>query len=107
MNKQESGLSYLKPQELLETSLQFQEQAFIVSECPASVFDAWISEVVGRIKNVDRQKWELYEKWRIINKCLEAEVLQVTTGEHGQLLDYVPEDEAEVEDKPASEAVGA
>jgi hypothetical protein len=91
LNKQESGLSYLKPQELLETSLRYEEQTFIVSECPANIFDTWISEVVGRIKNVDRQKWELFEKWRIINKCLEHGVLQVTTGEDDtRLLGYVP-----------------
>lgn len=82
----------------MEISFQWNEQTFIISESPANVFDAFISEVVGRIKNVDRQKWELYEKWRIINYCLEREALQITSGEDGkQLLGYILEDEPVVE----------
>lgn len=80
---------------------------YVIRSAPANVFDAFISEVVGRIKNVDRQKWELHEKWRIINYCLERGALQLTTGDDGQLLGYVPEDEAVVADETASEAVGA
>lgn len=63
--------------------------------------------MVESIKNVDRQKWELHEKWRIINYCLKGGVLQLTTGETGQLLEVVPDEEPEEAHEPASEAVGA
>ena len=68
---------------------------YVIRSAPANVFDEFISQVVGSIKNVDRQRWELHEKWRIINYCLGHGVLHLTSGEDGQLLEFVAEDEAE------------
>ncbi len=74
-------------------------------ECPAKVFDAFIHQVVRNVVNVDSQKWEPYEKWRVINRYLEKGLLHLTSGPDGQLLG-VADMEEEV-DEPASEAVGA
>lgn len=104
MNKQESRSSYLKLEETFTTSLQFNEQKFTIEKCPADVFDAFISQVAARgIKNVDRQKWALHEKWRIINFCLVRGVLQLTSGSNSQLLECVVEDDPVVEQLPEGE----
>jgi len=71
------------------------------------VFDAFMQQVVSNIVNVDRQKWEPYEKWRIINYYLKKGLLRLTSGEAGQLLEIVLDEEPEVAHEPASEAVGA
>ena len=111
MSKQESISSYLRLEETLTTSFQLSDQKFTIRSAPANIFDAFISQVVENIKNVDRQKWDLHERWRIINYCLSNGVLHLTSGEAGQLLEYVPDDEPEVEgdksSETASEAIGA
>jgi hypothetical protein len=89
---------------MFTTSLQFNEQKFTIEQCPANVFDAFISQVAAKgIKNVDRQKWALHEKWRIINFCLVRGVLQLTTGPECQLLECVVEDDPVVEQSPEVE----
>ena len=107
MSKQESTSPYLRLEETLTTSFQWGEQTFTIRSAPANVFDAFILQVVERIKNVDRQKWELHERWRIINFCLKGGVLQLTTGPDSQLLEVVSDEEPEVANEVHSEAVRA
>ena len=58
-------------------SLSFQEQKFMVKECPADIFDAFVSQYDDDIRNVDRQKWSIFQRWRMINFLIEQGVLEV------------------------------
>ena len=53
------------------------EQTFVVRDAPPDVFDAFISEVVETIINVDRKKWPIFQKWRIINAAISEDVLEL------------------------------
>lgn len=62
-----------------------------VEIAPPEVFDAFISEVVEDIKNVDRAKWPIFQRWRIINACLPEDVLLLEERPDGSLLLSLPE----------------
>ena len=50
------------------------------------MFDAFIAEVVEEIVNVDRTTWDIFDRWNVINACLEADVLLLTELPDGSLL---------------------
>lgn len=88
-------MSYLKLAQTKVTSFLWRGQSQIVADAPAEAFDAWIAEVVEQIINVDRAIWNIYDRWNIINACLEAEVLTLSEvpGQGGSLqLAYAEED---------------
>lgn len=85
-------LSYLKLEQTRTTSFLWRGQSLLVADAPAEAFDPWIAEVVEQIINVDRTMWNIYDRWNIINACLEAEVLTLAEVEGGSLqLAYADE----------------
>jgi hypothetical protein len=62
-----------------------------VETASAEVFDRFISAVVEEIVNVDRSKWPIFQRWRIINACLPEEVLLLEEQPDGSLLLSIPE----------------
>jgi len=76
--------------EVKGTSLSFQEQKFTVKECPVDIFDAFVSQYDDDIRQVDRQKWSIFQRWRMINFLIEQGVLEVREG---QLLEVEMEPE--------------
>jgi hypothetical protein len=88
-----SHLSYLKLAHTKVTSLHWNGQDVTVADAPADVFDAYISQVVEEIVNVDRDQWDIFERWHIINACLEADVLLLMELPEGCLILARPEEE--------------
>ncbi len=64
-----------------------------MSDAPPEVFDAFIAQVVEEIVNVDRSEWEIFERWHIINACLEADVLILRELPDGRLTLAFPDEE--------------
>ena len=94
LNSKVNTLSYLKLAQTRETSFLWRGQSLLVADAPAEAFDTWIAEVVEEIVNVDRERWDIYDRWNIINACLEAEVvlLAEVEGQGGSLqLSYAEE----------------
>ena len=88
-----SRLSYLKLAHTKVTSFYWNGQDIIVADAPAEVFDAYMSHVVEEIVNVDRDQWDIFERWHIINACLEAEVLLLMEPPDGHLTLLRPDEE--------------
>jgi hypothetical protein len=84
-NNKESRLSYLKLAHTRVTSFHWSGQDVTVADAPADVFDAFIAQVVEEIVNVDRDQWDIFERWHIINACLDAEVLLLKELPEGRL----------------------
>lgn len=51
-----------------------------IREAPPEVFDAWISQY-ALISNVDRDVWEIFHRWDIINLCIRSSVLRLQKSE--------------------------
>jgi hypothetical protein len=64
-----------------------------VSDAPPEVFEAFIAEVVEEIVNVDRAQWDIFDRWHIINACLEADVLLLMELPDGRLILARPNEE--------------
>jgi hypothetical protein len=92
LKSEEPGLSFLRLAQLKETSFQWEEETHQVADAPVEVFDAFIAEVVEEIVNVDRTIWDIFDRWNIINACLEADVLLLTELPDGSLLLDIPEE---------------
>ena len=88
-----SRLSYLKLAHTKVTSFHWKGQEITIADAPAEVFDAYISQVVEEIVNVDRDQWDIFERWHIINACLEADVLLLMELPEGCLTLLRPEEE--------------
>lgn len=59
-----------------------------VREAPPEVFDVWIRQHVEEIVNVDTARWEIYDRWFIINACIEEDVLYLRPmGDGNQSLE--------------------
>jgi hypothetical protein len=93
LNSKGSHLSYLKLAQTRVTSFQWGGQEAKVVDAPPEVFDAFITEAVEEIVNVDRAEWEIFERWHIINACLEADVLILTERPDGSLTLALPDEE--------------
>ena len=52
-----------------------------------------MSHVVEEIVHVDRDQWDIFERWHIINACLEADVLLLMELPDGRLMLARPEEE--------------
>lgn len=57
------------------TFLVFNEQKYTVKDAPPKVFDAWVSQFVETISNVDREEWELFQRWQVVNAALDGKFL--------------------------------
>jgi len=58
---------------LLETPVtwfHWNEKDINVKEAPPDIFDAWISQYVDEITDVDRAAWDIFQRWEIINACI-------------------------------------
>ena len=63
------------------TSFRWNENDENVAAALPSVFDAWISEYVENITDVDRAEWEVFDRWEIINVCIKEGVLRLEWSE--------------------------
>ena len=93
LNSKGSRLSYLKLAQTRVTSFHWAGQEVTVSDAPPGVFDAFMAEVVEEIVHVDRAAWEIFDRWHIINACLEADVLILTELPDGHLTLACPDEE--------------
>jgi hypothetical protein len=92
-NSKGSCLSYLKLAQTRVTSFHWAGEEVMVSDAPPEVFDAFIAQVVEEIVHVDRAAWEIFDRWHIINACLEADVLILTELPDGHLTLACPDGE--------------
>jgi hypothetical protein len=92
-NSKGSRLSYLKLAHTRLTSFHWAGQEVTVSDAPPEVFDAFMAEVVEEIVHVDRAAWDIFDRWHIINACLEADVLILTERPDGRLTLALPDEE--------------
>lgn len=72
-----------------------------VKEALPDVFDAWISQYVEEITDVDRSVWEIFHRWDIINACIRGGVLRLQRSEEKASIV-----EAEVEEKASDGSSG-
>jgi hypothetical protein len=93
LNSKGSRLSYLKLAHTRVTSFHLAGQEVTVSDAPPEVFDAFIAQVVEEIVHVDRAAWEIFDRWHIINACLEADVLILMELLDGRLTLALPDEE--------------
>jgi hypothetical protein len=79
-------------------SLDFQGQVHTIRECPASVFDAFVTQFMegDDISNVNREVWNPFQRWRMINFLLDDKALEV----QGTMLVEVETTEPEVVAQP-------
>jgi hypothetical protein len=91
LSQKESHLLYMRLADSRIAFFSYAGVSFNVESSTAETFDAFISQAVEEIKNVDRAKWPIFQKWRIINACLEAESLILETSEDGSLSLHLPE----------------
>lgn len=89
-------LSLRLPQ-LKVTSFQWGSETHIVADAKPEVFDAFISEVVEQIINVDRSTWPDFDRWNVINDCLAEDVLSLNILPDGSLELTIPEVEDQEE----------
>ena len=74
-----------------------------VKEAPPSVFDAWISQYIEEIENVDRATWNIFQRWGAINACIRGGALRIEQSEEkASIVEVEPEEKAS--DEPASQA---
>src|SRR5262249_7251438 len=104
-NSKGSCLSYLKLAHTKVTFFHRGGQDIIVADAPPEMFHAFITHVVEEIVNVDRDQWDIFERWHIINACLEADVLRLMEQSDGRLALLRPNEEemrstALIEDNP-------
>jgi len=87
----------LKLLETPRTWFHWNESDVNVKEAPPEVFDAWISQY-ALISNVDREKWEIFHRWDIINACIKGGRLKLQQSEEKASIV-----EVEVEEKASEE----
>ncbi len=68
-----------------------------VAKASPEAFDAWISQY-ALISNVDREKWEIFHRWDIINACIKGGRLKLQQSEEKASIV-----EVEVEEKASEE----
>src|SRR5205807_3894239 len=88
-----------------QTWFRFQGNEHNVKEAPPEIFDAWISQY-ALISNVDREQWEIFHRWGVINACIRAGVLKLSQSEEKASIVEVQSEE-KASDEVASEAKGA
>lgn len=91
------------------TFLVFNEQKHSVKNAPPKVFDSWVSQFVKKISDVDRDEWEPFQRWQIINELLAGKflVLRLESGTfflRSKAEEKSSEPTSENVDKPASQA---
>ena len=60
-------------------SLNFQGQVHTIRDCPVELFDAFVAQYTD-IENVNREEWELFMRWRVINHLIDDGALEVQEG---------------------------
>lgn len=92
------------------TFLAFNGQKQSVKDAPPKVFDEWVSQFVEEITDVDRDEWEPFQRWQIINALLDGKflVLRLESGTfflRSKAEEKSSESTSENTDNPASQAV--
>lgn len=103
MNSVESRLSYMKLEDSNNMYFHIGNQKYNVRTAQPAVFDSFISQSVEEIVNVDRSKWPIFQRWRIINACLPEEVLILEKLADGSLLLHLPEVGSSAPEEKASD----
>ena len=95
-----------------QTSFRWNGKEENVAKASPETFDAWISQYVEEITDVDRATWEIFDRWEIINDFIRKGVLAVqTVEEKASIVELEMESDSEAfsstenSDKPASDAV--
>lgn len=89
------------------TSFRWNGNDENVATAAPDVFDAWISEYVESITDVDRTEWEVFDRWEIINECIKGGVLALEQSEEKASIVEVESEafsSSENEDSSASQA---
>jgi hypothetical protein len=70
---------------------------FKVVDAPAPMFDAFMAQVYEDITDIDRQTWDIYDRWDIINDALAYGDMALLPAPDGTLVLEV----AQPEEKPS------
>lgn len=91
-------MSYLKLKQMPVTSFQWEGQTFKVVDAPVPIFDAFLGEVYEEITDIDRNVWDIYARWDILNDAIGAGDLVLLPGPDGAfLLEIVPPEEKDTD----------
>lgn len=73
--RSENNVKMLNLLDAPRTWFLYNKNEYSVSEAPPDVFDAWIRQHVEEITGVNTTVWEIYDRWFIIDACIEEDVL--------------------------------
>lgn len=110
MNKQDKSKKVERVQlvRILEgqTFYQWQGNELDVKHVLPAQFDEWASSFVDVITNVNREEWDVFDRWKYINTLLGENILAMHEQENGTILLMETEvfSSADISDEPASQA---
>jgi hypothetical protein len=69
-----------------QTFYQCGEEKRNARLCSPAEFDAWASAFVDTITGLDREEWDVFERWKFINCLLGERILKMEEQEDGTIL---------------------
>ena len=110
LSKPESS-NHLELRKTGQTFFRWNGQKHSVKDAPPDIFDQWIRQFVDKIVNVDTDKWNVFQRWNIINAVLNNGLLVIVHLQSGDKLERPPVEEkssdlefqSEIPDVKASE----